>query len=147
MASEKKLSARLQAYIDACSGPGITLYEGHPAVLMREAADAISCLVVERDEANANVAKLLTAAREDFELMKDTAHTVQSLTARATAAEARVAQLEGEVTDAEIDDAVRCIALGFAAAVADKTNIGAALRRFVAARTALSQSPDRESGT
>jgi len=33
-----ELVSELQAYVDACSGPGITLYDGHPAVLIAKDA-------------------------------------------------------------------------------------------------------------
>ena len=84
MASEENLVERLQAYIDACSGPGITLYEGHPAVLMREALDDISRLAAERGALMAERTSLIATKRSQLD----------ALTARATAAEARVAQLE-----------------------------------------------------
>lgn len=46
-----ELVSELQAYVDACSGPGITLYDGHPAVLIAKARDAITTLERELDEA------------------------------------------------------------------------------------------------
>lgn len=46
-----ELVSELQAYVDACSGPGITLYDGHPAVLIAKARDAITALERELDEA------------------------------------------------------------------------------------------------
>lgn len=44
-----ELVSELQAYVDACSG--ITLYDGHPAVLIAKARDAITTLERELDEA------------------------------------------------------------------------------------------------
>jgi hypothetical protein len=54
--TDSSLVASLQSYIDACSGPSITLYEGHPAVLMGRARDAISTLERELEEARAQAA-------------------------------------------------------------------------------------------
>lgn len=56
-----ELVSELQAYVDACSGPGITLYDGHPAVLIAKARDAITTLERERDEAH-KIARDLTKA-------------------------------------------------------------------------------------
>lgn len=57
---EAKLVERLQGFVDACSGHDITLYEGHPAVLVDEAASALiriaegrEALEVERDAGRA----------------------------------------------------------------------------------------------
>ncbi len=67
---------------------------------MHEAADLISTLERELEEARGNCVRLLTAAQEDFVLMKETAATVMSLTQREraasialTAAEAKVARM------------------------------------------------------
>lgn len=51
-----------------------------------EAADLISTLERELEEARGNCVRLLTAAQEDFVLMKETAATVMSLTQRERAA-------------------------------------------------------------
>lgn len=48
-----ELASALQAYVAACSGPGITLYEGHPAVLMAKAKLALTTLERELEEARA----------------------------------------------------------------------------------------------
>lgn len=48
-----ELVSALQAYVDACSGPGITLYEGHPAVLMAKAKLALTTLERELEDARA----------------------------------------------------------------------------------------------
>lgn len=48
-----ELVAQYRAYIAACSGPGTTLYDGHPAVLMSKGVDRLAALERERDEARA----------------------------------------------------------------------------------------------
>lgn len=52
-----ELVAKIDAFLEACSGPGITLYEGHPAVLLSEARAEITALT-------AKVALLTEALRQ-----------------------------------------------------------------------------------
>ncbi len=48
---EAKLVERLRGFVDACSGHDITLYEGHPAVLVGEAIATIISAAEERERA------------------------------------------------------------------------------------------------
>lgn len=77
---------------------------------MHEAADLISTLERELEEARGDCVRLLTAAQEDFVLMKETAATVMSLTQREraasialTAAEAKAARM-GEALAWSMDE-------------------------------------------
>jgi hypothetical protein len=61
------------------------------------AASRISTLERELEEARGNCVRLLTAAQEDFVLMKETAATVMSLTQRERAASAALTAAEAKV--------------------------------------------------
>lgn len=74
-----ELVSELQAYVDACSG--ITLYDGHPAVLIAKARDAITTLERELDEAQLAASVIegtcnemdleLTASQAQIERLKE----------------------------------------------------------------------------
>ena len=54
-----ELVEKIDAFIEACSGPGITLYEGHPAVLLTKAKDELTALTakLERESGDLRYAK------------------------------------------------------------------------------------------
>jgi hypothetical protein len=54
-------------------------------------------LLIRVERAEADCARLLKAAEEDLPMMQDASRTVQSLTARAEAAEAQVRNLEAKL--------------------------------------------------
>lgn len=140
---EEKLFELIDAYWDRAHAEGkkgrtVDTPAGDAAVTRARIADAISRLVGERDEARA-------LSKEIYDRHGATIDRANHVTAALTAADARVAQLEtalkpfaSEASRYDPDD-------GDGAQRAWHSDC--TIADFRRARTALSQPPDRESGT
>jgi len=149
---EEKLVERLRAG-DKFAKAEDCRHDRCNCAIMDEAADAISRLVGERDARQEDSDTYKAAMKLYFEQSISEHNAKVEAMARATAAEARVAQLEtalnglvNRLDEAHADPrykAVWTIAQLHGAPYSGPTYTA----ELAAARTALSQSPDRESGT